>query len=178
MPNQRLTSNSSEACPIDLKRYNLTIPMGTLAIGVDNIHHDVFLSPKFVQAAREYLFDLIRQSASSTYLPGIELRATRGPDSVSFRKLLSEVLQSSLTLAKYQKNIEIDLLFPLSLLKFLTLEIGNQFGNLILEGKDWIPQRGEHFDRTHEPHVIKARFYDFNSAPRAVIRLTGHPLPH
>jgi len=41
--------------------------MGSLSIGVDNIHHDVFLSPKFVQAARDYLFDLIRQSTSATY---------------------------------------------------------------------------------------------------------------
>src|SRR6266852_8373474 len=111
MVNSILTPSTTEAAGIELKSYNTTIPMGSLAIGVDNIHHDVFLSPKFVQAAREYLFDLIRQSASSTYLPGIELRATRGPDSVGFRKLLSEVLQNSLTLAKYHKNIEIDLLF-------------------------------------------------------------------
>jgi len=41
-----------------LKSYNLTLPMGSLSIGVDNIHHDVFLSPKFVQVARDYLFDL------------------------------------------------------------------------------------------------------------------------
>ncbi|PYT58131.1 MAG: hypothetical protein DMG35_18770 [Acidobacteria bacterium] len=166
-------SSSSEASHIDLKRYNVTIPMGTLAIGVDNIHHDVFLSPKFVQAAREYLFDLIRQTASSTYLPGVELRATRGPDSVGFRKLLSEVLHSSLTLAKYHKNIEIDLLFRLSLLKFLTFEIGNQFGNLILEGKEWIRQRGEHFERSQQAHVIKARLSELQSARRAVIRRVG-----
>ncbi|HZV59901.1 MAG TPA: hypothetical protein VFF42_06135, partial [Candidatus Eremiobacteraceae bacterium] len=58
-----------------LKSYNVMIPMGSLAIGVDNFHHDVFLSPKFIQAARDYLFDLIRQNTSSTYLPGIELRS-------------------------------------------------------------------------------------------------------
>src|SRR5437867_11091309 len=104
MLNEILTLSATEEARTELKSYNVTIPMGTLAIGVDNIHHDVFLSPKFVQAAREYLFDLIRQTASSTYLPGVELRATRGPDSVGFRKLLSEVLHSSLTLAKYHKN--------------------------------------------------------------------------
>src|SRR6266852_2835803 len=111
MPNELLAPSAVEEARTELKSYNVTIPMGSLAIGVDNIHHDVFLSPRFVQAAREYLFDLIRQSTSSAYLPGIELRATRGPDSVGFRKLLSEVLQNSLTLAKYHKNIEIDLLF-------------------------------------------------------------------
>src|SRR2546428_2950226 len=173
MVNSILTPSATEAARIELKSYNTTIPMGSLAIGVDNIHHDVFLSPKFVQAAREYLFDLIRQTASSTYLPGVELRATRGPDSVGFRKLLSEVLHSSLTLAKYHKNIEIDLLFRLSLLKFLTFEIGNQFGNLILEGKEWIRQRGEHFERSQQAHVIKARLSELQSARRAVIRRVG-----
>src|SRR5712671_3829279 len=173
MANELLTSGSTEQARTELKSYNVTIPMGSLAIGVDNIHHDVFLSPRFVQAAREYLFDLIRQHTSSTYLPGIELRATRGPDSTAFRKLLSELLQSSLTQAKYHKNIEIDVLFRLALLKFLTFEMGNQFANLILEGKEWIRKRGEHFERSQQAHVIKARLSELQSARRGVIRAVG-----
>jgi len=173
MANELLTLTPTEEARPELKSYNVTIPMGSLAIGVDNIHHDVFLSPKFVQGAREYLFDVIRQYTSATYLPGIELRATRGPDSTAFRKLLSEVLQSALTQAKYHKNIEIDLLFRLSLLKFLTFEIGNQFANLILEGKEWIRKRGEHFERSQQAHVIKARLSELQSARRGVIRRVG-----
>ena len=173
MLNELLAPNSSEEARTELKSYNVTIPMGSLAIGVDNIHHDVFLSPKFVQTARDYLFDVIRQHTSSSYLPGIDLRATRGPDSTAFRKLLSEVLQSSLTQAKYHKNIEIDLLFRLSFLKFLTFEIGNQFANLILEGKEWIRKRGEHFERSQQAHVIKARLSELQSARRSVIRRVG-----
>src|SRR5215475_538403 len=142
---------------IELKSYNVALPMASLSIGVDNIHHDVFLSPKFVQAAREYLFDLLRQTTSATYFAGMELRCSKNPDGIAFRKLLTEVLQSALTNAKYQKNIEIDLLFRLAILKFLNFEIGNQFANLILEGKEWIRQRGEHFERSQQAHVIKAR---------------------
>ena len=173
MANELLTLTPAEEARPELKSYNVTIPMGSLAIGVDNIHHDVFLSPKFVQGAREYLFDVIRQFTSTTYLPGIELRTTRGPDSAAFRKLLSELLQSALTQAKYQKNIEIDLLFRLGLLKFLTFEIGNQFANLILEGKEWIRKRGEHFERSQQAHVIKARLSELQSARRGVIRRVG-----
>ncbi len=173
MPNELLTPSATEESRTELKSYNVTIPMGSLAIGVDNIHHDVFLSPKFVQAARDYLFDVIRQSTSSTYLPGIELRASRVPDGTGFRKLLSELLQSSLTQAKYHKNIEIDLLFRLSLLKFLTFEMVNQFANLILEGKEWIRKRGEHFERSQQAHVIKARLSELQSARRGVIRRVG-----
>src|SRR6267154_3603299 len=173
MPNELLTPSATEEALTELKSYNLAIPMGSLAIGVDNIHHDVFLSPKFAQAARDYLFDLIRQSTASTYLPGIELRSSRGPDGAGFRKLLSELLQSSLTQAKYHKNIEIDVLFRLGLLKFLTFEIGNQFANLILEGKEWIRKRGEHFERSQQAHVIKARLSELQSARRGVIRKVG-----
>src|SRR5258708_10249335 len=173
MPNELLTPSATEEARTELKSYNVTIPMGSLAIGVDNIHHDVFLSPKFVQAARDYLFDVIRQSTSSTYLPGIELRTSRVPDGTGFRKLLSELLQSSLTQAKYHKNIEIDLLFRLSLLKFLTFEMVNQFANLILEGKEWIRKRGEHFERSQQAHVIKARLSELQSARRGVLRRVG-----
>ncbi len=173
MLNELLSPSATEEARTELRRYNVSIPMGSLAIGVDNIHHDVFFSPRFVQGARDYLFDVIRQSTSSTYLPGIELRASRGSDSASFRKLLSELLQSSLTQAKYHKNIEIDLLFRLGLLKFLTFEIGNQFANLILEGKEWIRKRGEHFERSQQAHVIKARLSELQSGRREVIRRVG-----
>jgi len=105
MPIETLMSGAPEAVGSELKSYNLTIPMGTLAIGVDNIHHDVFLSPKFVQAARGYLFDLIRQSTRANYFSGIELRRVKAPDTSVFRKLLTDLLQTSLTQAKYEKNI-------------------------------------------------------------------------
>src|SRR5260370_14338951 len=173
MLNELLAPSATEEARTQLKSYNVTIPMGSLAIGVDNIHHDVFLSPKFVQATRDYLFEVIRQSAGNSYLPGIELRASRGPDNAAFRRLLSELLQSSLTQAKHHKNIEIDLLYRLSLLKFLTFEIGNQFANLILEVKEWIRKRGEHFERSQQAHVIKARLSELQSARRSGIRRVG-----
>src|SRR5438477_11034949 len=113
MSNELLTLIATEEARTELTSYNVTIPMASLAIGVDNIHHDVFLSPKFVQAARDYLLELIRQNTSSAQFPGMEPRTSRGTDSAAFRKLLSELLQSSLTQAKYHKNIEIDLLFRL-----------------------------------------------------------------
>src|SRR6516164_10761500 len=156
-----------------LKSYTVSLPMASLSIGVDNIHHDVFLSPKFVQVARDYLFELIRQNTSSTYLSGIEFRNAKPVDSTTFRKLLTELLQSSLTKAKHQKNIEIDLLFRLALLKFLTTELQNQFANVILEVKEFVRKRGEYFERSQQAHVIKARLSEMQSARRDVLRIIG-----
>src|SRR5438477_10608991 len=173
MSNELLTLIATEEARTELTSYHVSMPMGPLATGVDNTHHDVFLSPKFAQAARDYLLELIRQNTSSAQFPGMEPRTSRGTDSAAFRKLLSELLQSSLTQAKYHKNIEIDLLFRLGLLKFLTFEIGNQFANLILEGKEWIRKRGEHFERSQQAHVIKARSTELPSARRSVVRRVG-----
>jgi hypothetical protein len=158
---------------IELTSYNLTLPMGTLAIGVDNIHHDVYLSPKFVQASRDYLFELIRQHTAGYFMSGVELRNAKTIDGAGFRKLLSDLLQSSVTQAKYQRNIEIDILFRLAILKFLTQELSNQFANLILEGKERIRQRGEHFERSQQAHVIKAKLSELQSSRRDVLRTVG-----
>jgi hypothetical protein len=156
-----------------LKSYNVVLPMNSLSIGVDNIHHDVFLSPKFAQVARDYLFDLIRQNVSNTYLSGIEFRNTKPVDSTAFRKLLTELLESSLTTAKHHKNIEIDLLFRLAIVKFLSGELQNQFANLILDAKEYIRKRGEYFERSQQAHALKARLSEMQSARRDVVRLIG-----
>lgn len=156
-----------------LKPYNVTLPMGSLSIGVDNIRHDVFLSPKFVQITRDYFFDLIRQNVSNTFLSGIEFRSSKPVDSSSFRKVLSDLLRNSLTTAKHYKNMEIDIVFRLAILKFLTSELQNQFANVILDGKEYIRKRGEYFERSQQAHVIKARLSEMQSARRDVLRLIG-----
>src|SRR5450432_387209 len=173
MANGPSSTGGTETNRIELKSYRVILPMGTLSIGVDNIHYDVFLSPKFVQTTRDYLFDLIRQNVSSTYFSGIEVRSSKQVDSTLFRKLLTEMLQSSLNRAKYQKNIEIDVLFRLAILKFVSGELLNQFGNVILDGKEYIRKRGEYFERSQQAHVIMARLSEMQSARRDVIRLIG-----
>src|SRR5438477_12649327 len=104
MPNEILTLGPDNAPRIELTSYNLVLPMATLAIGVDNIHHDVYLSPKFVHASRDYLFELIRQHTAGSFIAGVELRNAKTIDGAGFRKLLTDLLQSSVTQPKYHKN--------------------------------------------------------------------------
>jgi hypothetical protein len=173
MPNGLFQSSATELNKSALKSYNAVLPMSSLTIGVDNIHHDVYLSPKFVQIVRDYLFDLIRQNAGHTYLAGVEFRSNKPVDSTTFRKRLTELLQVSVTTAKHQKNLEIDVLFRVAILKFLTSELQNQFANVILDGKEYIRKRGEYFERSQQAHVLKARLTEMQSARRDVLRLIG-----
>lgn len=167
---------SSGNARLELKSYSATIPMGSLAVGIDNIHHDVFLSQRFVQLARTYLLHLIRQSTNATFFAGIELRPTKEQDASAFPKVLTELLQNSLTQAKFQKNIELDLLCRVSVSKFLAQEIAAQFANVILEGKEWIRQRGEHFERSEQAHLMKARLAEMQAGRKSVIRVVGQQI--
>src|SRR5260370_28154553 len=49
----------------------------------------------------------------------------------------------------------------------------NQFANLILEGKEWIRKRGEHFERSEQAAVINAGLTERQSAGRSVMRRVG-----
>ncbi len=105
-------------------------------VGVDNIHHDVYLSPKLVEAARGFLFDLIRQLVNLSHFPGFERKPMRPPETAAFRKKLAELMSASLTRAKYEKNIERDVLLRVALLKMLTQETVSRFSDLLLEAKE------------------------------------------
>ncbi len=184
------TSMLSSGTParVNLRAYSAELPLGTLAVGVDNIHHDVFLSPTFVETTEGYLLEYIRQIANLPFLTQSDRlqidrrqlarrenqrKAVRAPEAPSWKKHLSDLLHAGLQQAKYEKNIEIDLLLRVTVTKYLTQEIGTQFANLLLEAKEWIRSRGQHFDHTEQAHVIKARLAELQADRRNLFRNVG-----
>jgi len=171
-------STAGSPARINLKTYVAELSLGTLAVGVDNIHHDVFLSPKFVELTGTYLLEFIRQNANLAFLSQSERKpqdrkTARPPEPGAWKRHLSDLLHAGLEKAKFGKNIEVDLLLRVALVKFLTQEISAQFANLMLEGKEWIRSRGEHFDRSEQAHVVKARLAELQADRRNVFRHTG-----
>src|ERR1700716_4698634 len=83
---------------INLKTYVAELPLGTLAVGVDNIHHDVFLSPKFVELTGTYLLEFIRQNANLAFLvqndrkQPVRKAAARPPEAGAWKRHLSDLL--------------------------------------------------------------------------------------
>src|SRR5207245_3706208 len=90
---------------INLKAYSADLPLGTLAIGVDNIHFDVFLSPRFVEFTRAYLLDLVRQTSKLPHFSGLEWRPSKPPETSKFKKNLTELMQASQGRAQIVKKI-------------------------------------------------------------------------
>jgi hypothetical protein len=188
MPERTSMLSTGTPARVNLKPYSAELPLGSLAVGVDNIHHDVFLSPTFAEATEAYLLEFIRQIANLPFLSQTDRmqaerrqsgrreadrKVPRAPESASWKRQLSDLLHAGLQKSKYEKNIEIDLLLRVTLLKYLTQEIGTQFANLLLEAKEWIRGRGEHFDRTEQAHVIKARLAELQADRRNLFRNVG-----
>ena len=117
MPDTRIAPSPAHPARMKLESYSAEIRLSNLTLGVDNIHYDVFLSPRFVDFTRKYLLDLVRQKINISLFYGKDRKHSGAPEHGAFRKLLTEVLQASLTRAKFQQSIETDILHQLALVK-------------------------------------------------------------
>ena len=173
MTDQPISLAAGPAAQAKLKVYAPELPFGGFAVGVDNIHHDVYLSPAWTEQTRTYLLELIRQTTGLTYTVEKSRRMSKGPETSAWKRQLLELLQNSLTRAKFEKKIELDILLRVSLIKFLTQEIGAQFATLLLEAKEYIRNRGEYFERSEQAHVMKARLAELQGDRRNIFRQVG-----
>ncbi|HKQ86280.1 MAG TPA: hypothetical protein VJS43_05840, partial [Candidatus Acidoferrales bacterium] len=187
MPDSSSIATPVQASRTKLEPYNAEIRLTGLALGVDNIHYDVFLSPKFAELSRKYLRDLVRQTLNlqalwgQTIGPETERERRRrnqsgSPEHGAFRRMLTEALQASLTSAKYRQSIDTDLLHRLALLKFFTQEIADQFSSVLVECKEWIRGRGELFEHSEQAHVMRSKIAEMRADRKRVFRQVGETL--
>lgn len=161
---------------VELETYAADIQLSSLPVGIDNIHYDVALSPRFVEFTQKYVLDLVKHHANLARFFGADAKKIRAPETGAFKKLLTDLLQAGLTRAKFEKNIELDFLLRLAVLKFLTQEIGIQFSNALLECKEWIRSRGEYFERSEKAHVLNAQLAELQGDRRTIVRCVGQQL--
>ena len=126
------------------------IALEGLAVGVDNLRHDVSLSPRFVDAARAQIMRLIVRHGELEGLLAAEApQKSQGPswlrnaatasrsrvnsplDPSDWKTLLAELHLSALNRAKKDENISIDLLARLAVTKFLRTEMSQQFAQVL-----------------------------------------------
>src|SRR5277367_3648886 len=176
MPDSRIAPSPTHPARMKLEPYSAEIRLSNLTLGVDNIHYDVFLSPRFVDFTRKYLLDLVRQKINLSLFYGKDRKQSGAPEHGAFRKLLTEVLQASLTRAKFQQSIETDILHQLALVKHLTSEIASQFSSIVVECKDWIRARGELYEHSEQAHVMRARIAEIQADKKNTYREVGDTL--
>src|ERR1700728_711397 len=127
------------------------IALEGLAVGVDNLRHDVSLSPRFVEAARAQIMRLtVRHSELEGLLaaeapqraqaPSWMRNAVAGPaqsgapggaEASDWKRLLTELHLAALNRAKKEEKISIDLLARLAITKFLRTEMNQLFPQVL-----------------------------------------------
>jgi class 3 adenylate cyclase len=133
--------------PPQLVRYTPRIVLKDIASGVDNLRHDVYLSPRFVEQMRLQFARLIARhgNVESVLTPesgagaGVNYGTFRPPATSATRKsepaelkaLLTQLHISGLNRAKAANNISVDLLARLAIIKFLRAELVAQFAQVL-----------------------------------------------
>src|SRR5258708_3184728 len=118
-----------------------------LAVGVDNLRHDVALSPRLVEVARAHVMRLIVRHgelegllAAESPLPAQGPSWMRNPpgeaprnktDKSDCKSLLAELHLAALNRAKKEEKISVDLLARLAVTKFLRTELNQQFAQVL-----------------------------------------------
>jgi len=158
-----------------------------LVTGIDNVRHDVFLSPKFVEVARQYIFKLVAKHGNVEELATEDRPAAgrvpmrpgqaRQSDSAEFKRLLTELHVTSLNRAKAESNVSLDLLFRLAVLKFQRTELINQYAQVLercrARLKFYEAPRQSGTNRTLE---VRERLVGFQINKKSVMRRAGQDL--
>ena len=132
---------STELPPPRLKSYSPSLNLTGLQLGIDNIRHDVWLSPIFTKAAGAHIARLIARYGKVESVLSAEastagasrnifsrVRAAGSSKAPEIKPLLVELHKASLNRAKAEGNIALDLLARAAVVKFLRTEMHAQFG--------------------------------------------------
>jgi hypothetical protein len=139
---------SEEIVPPVLTSYTPSLSLEGLSVGVDNLRHDVYLSPKFTETARAHVARLISRHGDVDGLLAAEspAQAPRTPflnklsnvlkpgqkaSPSDFKSVLTELHVAALNRAKAENKVAVDLLARLAVIKFLRLELNSQFAQVL-----------------------------------------------
>jgi hypothetical protein len=180
-----------EAAPPRLNGYTPALSLEGLQLGVDNLRHDVHLSPKFVTQTRSQISRLIVRHGDVEGLLAAEAPQPRqgghfigsnaGPKSNAkpgtsseLKPLLAEVHSAALNRAKAEGNPFLDVLARVAIIKFLRIELGLQFAQILERCR--MTLKSYEGVRQQKALEYRERVAAFQVAKRVILRKTGQEL--
>ncbi|MFL6444473.1 MAG: hypothetical protein ACJ713_11700 [Candidatus Sulfotelmatobacter sp.] len=164
------------------------VAVAGISVGVDNLRHDVVLSPKFAEVARA---QITRQLTRHGELDGVlksDFQSNQGPswmrtqaqaarpkqDRGEWKIALGELLLASLNRAKRKSNLSIDLLARLAVTKFLRVEMNLQFAQVVERCRVQLKS----YDNARQQSAVeyRERIAGFQVRKRIILRKTGQDI--
>ncbi len=193
MPFSFLKRDLSDAArALTLAIYNPEFKLEGLTPGVDNIRHDVWLSPKFRKVTSRHIFKLVARygnvadvvedpgATSSTWRPPSIITPKNAPKPeapLDFKTALGDVMVGALNRAKADANINIDLLARLAVLKFLRSELISKYGEALDKCRARLATfEGPRNTNTQKAMDIRERIAKLQVDKKHVLRKAGQDL--
>jgi hypothetical protein len=162
------------------------VALAGISVGVDNLRHDVVLSPKFAELARA---QITRQLTRHGELDGVlKSDSNQGPswmrtqaqaarpkqDRGEWKIALGELLLASLNRAKKESNLSIDLLARLAVTKFLRTEMNLQFAQVVERCRVQLKS----YDNARQQSAVeyRERIAGFQVRKKIILRKTGQEI--
>lgn len=173
-----VAEQSAAAAGSALVPYSPPFAFTRLAVGVDNIRYDVFLSPRWREQASQFLFQQILFQAQPHLRSLYSSDARRRTASTSeFKRRLGRVLQEAVNRAKELDNIEVDLLARLAIYQWLLMEMQHQFSELAIACRAQVEKMSSlSFQGGTTAFVLRSKIADFQSNRRPILRAVGETL--
>ncbi len=172
-----------ECPPPKLASYIPALSLESLQLGIDNVRHDVWLSPQFATVAGAHIAKLIAKygnieglmtaepPSKSMFSKFVPAQAKKGPE---LKSVLLELHKVALNRAKAEGNPAIDLLARSSIIKFLRSELNVQYGKALERCRATLKSyEGVRQQKALEYREIVA---SFQIAKKHIIRRVGQEL--
>jgi len=190
IPIFRLGGAPERSAPPNLAASTPFVSLEGISVGVDNLRHDVVLSPRFVELARAQISRLLARNGELEGLLSAEApAASQGPswmrnqagrasrpkiDPADWRAALTELQVGSLNRAKKEFKLSVDLLARLAVTKFLRTEMNQQF-LLVLERCRVLLKTYDNL-RQQKAHEYRERLAQFQVRKKIILRKTGQEI--
>jgi hypothetical protein len=176
-----------------LAKYSPRLALEGLTAGIDNLRHDVYLSPKFVEQMRVQIARLIARHGNIDTVLGVEPAVTAKPKSFAGDKarlkptlaktepaeikvLLADLHVVALNCAKKHASIGVDLLARVAIIKFLRAELLAQFAQLLERCRTKL--KAYEGVRQQTALEFREKVGAFQVAKKTVLRRAGQELFH
>jgi len=191
IPIFRLGGSSDKPALPNLSASTPYVSLEGLMVGVDNLRHDVVLSPRFVELARAQIARLIARHGELEGLLGAEapqstsqapswLRAQAGKpakpklDPGGWKSALAELQVASLNRAKKEFKLSVDLLARLAVTKFLRTEMNHQFAQVVERCRVLLKNYDN--NRAQRAHEYLEKMAVFQMRKKIILRKAGQEI--
>ena len=176
------------ASQFQLTTYVPQLAFQGLVAGIDNLRPDVYLSPKFTRIARGHLSNLIEQHGDvqqlgrppepkpfgdspygRAHVRGDALPEPETDYPAQFKFCLAELQLAALRQAREADDMQIDLLCRVGVIKFLRVELVQQFTQVMERCRENLKKRAETRLELQQM-VLRDRFLRFQVSKRQVLR--------